>query len=282
MDIECRSFGSTRDLYVEYVKRSQPYTMQSDHFHSYYEIYYLLSGSRIYFVQDRTYRVEQGDLVFIGKNVLHKTLQTKEPGHERFIVHFDDAFLASRAGPRMELLREPFACGSPVVRLPRAEQRTVDGLVRRVVSEIRSKPPGYELVPPAAVTDLLLVVARYLREHAPLAASEDRSPKHAKISEVVRYLNGHYDEPLKLGEIAERFYVSPYHLSRTFKEVTGFAFSDYVILTRIKEAQRLLRETDLSVAEVAAASGFDNFSHFGKTFKRITRLSPREYRKRGG
>lgn len=88
-------------------------------------------------------------------------------------------------------------------------------------------------------------------------------------------INESYAEPLSLQGLAERFYVSPYHLSRTFKEATGFTFTDYVNLTRIKEAQRLLRETALSVTEVAAASGFDNFSHFGKTFKNITLLTPR-------
>lgn len=282
MELESRSYGSARDLYVEYVKRSRPYTMTVDHFHSFYEIYYLLSGSRIYFVQDRTYRVEQGDLVFLAKNVLHKTMQGESASHERFIVHFGDDFVRQRGGAHAELLLEPFRQSSPVIRLPREEQRAVDRLIRRMAEEIGSKPPGYELVPPAAVADLLLLAARHVHEQAPLPAYENLSPKEAKISEVVRYINAHYNTPLKLGELADRFYVSRHHLSRTFKEVTGFAFSDYLVLTRIKEAQALLRDTDRSIADIASAAGFDNFSHFGKTFKKITRQSPREYRKGSG
>jgi transcriptional regulator GlxA family with amidase domain len=51
------------------------------------------------------------------------------------------------------------------------------------------------------------------------------------------------------------------------------------VLTRVKEAQRLLRESELTVSAVAERVGFDNFSHFGKTFKKISSVSPREYRK---
>ncbi|WP_343044588.1 helix-turn-helix domain-containing protein [Saccharibacillus qingshengii] len=55
-------------------------------------------------------------------------------------------------------------------------------------------------------------------------------------------------------------------------------FAEYVNLTRIREAQRLLRETRHSVTLVSELAGFDNFSHFGKMFKRLSGVSPREYR----
>jgi len=277
-ELETCHYGSETDHFVEYVKRSGPYTMQNDHFHAYYEIYYLLSGKRIYFVKDRTYTVEQGDLVFIAKNELHKTLQTGEPGHERVVIHFGDAFIRERGGPHAKLLLSPFEQKSHVIRLPLAEQKTVASIIRRMVTEIRHKPPGFELVPAAAIVDLLLATARYLQNNEP-APILDATPLHAKISEVVRYLNEHYHEPIKLGGIAERFFISPYYLSRMFKEVTGFTFSDYLILTRVKEAQRLLWDSDATIAEIASSVGFDNFSHFGKTFKKITRMSPREFRR---
>ncbi|WP_168735540.1 AraC family transcriptional regulator [Cohnella fermenti] len=282
MSIEAFSFGNMNNLYAEYVKRSETYIMTVDHFHPYYEVYYLLSGSRVYFVKDRTYRVEQGDLVFIDKSVVHKTLQGRAPEHERVVIHFTDAYLHGLAGDNVPLLLEPFRQAGPVIRLPRSDQRSVDAIIRRLLGEIRLKPPGYELVPPAAVTELLLATARSLRENAHLGLDADVSPKHAKIFEIVRHLNEHYDEQIRLGDIASRFFVSPYHLSRTFREVTGFAFSDYIQLTRVKEAQRLLTETDRPIAEIAAVCGFDNFSHFGKTFKKITRQSPRDYRKGAG
>ncbi|WP_139993761.1 helix-turn-helix transcriptional regulator [Paenibacillus paridis] len=276
--LELYSFGSTPELYVEYLKRSAPFTMADDHYHDYYELYYMLSGQRIYFIRDRSYSIEQGDLVFIHKHELHKTMQTGDAAHERFVIHFDDAMIGRLAGIHADLLLSPFRQASPILRLPRQEQLAVDQLMRRMLAEIRDRPAGCELYPPHAITELLLLAARYMEKHEP-APPHHATPMHAKISEIIRYINAHFGEPLRLNGLAGQFFISPYYLSRMFKKITGFAFSDYVILTRIKEAQRLLRETSSSITDIAASVGFDNFSHFGKTFKKITRLSPREYRK---
>ncbi|KQN96081.1 AraC family transcriptional regulator [Paenibacillus sp. Leaf72] len=271
-------YGNLADLYIEYMKRSEPFTMPNDHFHDYYEIYYLLSGKRIYFVHDRSYPVEQGDLIFISRQVVHKTLYAGEASHERVIIHFDHHFPDTFTPELRELLLSPFEQHIHVLRLPRQEQLVMEQLIRRLLEEIQQCPPGYELYPPIAVTELLLHAARYLQKHEFVPLSH-ATPMHAKITEIVRYINHHFSEEIRLSAIAEQFYISSYYLSRIFKEITGFSFSTYLTITRIKEAQRLLRETDQSITEIAAATGFDNFSHFGKTFKKVTRLSPRDYRK---
>ncbi|MDQ0061052.1 AraC family transcriptional regulator [Paenibacillus harenae] len=272
------SFGDTPAFYVEYMKRSEAFTMGVDHYHAYYEIYYMLSGRRLYFIRDRSYAVEQGDLVFIPKHELHKTMHAGEAAHERVIIHFDDATIEKWSEKHADYLLSPFRQASPIVRLPRAEQFAAEQLIRRLLAEISGKATGYELIPGPAVAELLLMASRYTEKHdtAPL---QHETPMHEKISEIVRHINANYAEPLRLGDLSERFFISPYYLSRMFKEITGFAFSDYVVLTRIKEAQRLLRETDNSISDIAAAAGFENFSHFGKMFKKIARQSPRDYRK---
>ncbi|MGO4695020.1 helix-turn-helix domain-containing protein [Paenibacillus sp. 2TAB26] len=272
------SFGSISDLYIEYTKRTAPYTMEYNHYHDYYEIYYMLSGQRIYFIRDRSYSVEQGDLVFISKHELHKTMQSGDAAHERIIIHFDDAMLSKLAGAHASFLLTPFEQQSHIIRMPMQEQLATAQLMSRTLSEIRQQPAGFELFPAFAVTELLLTAARHIQQHDPVPLHH-ATPMHAKISEVIRYINAHFGETLRLDEVAKHFFISPYYLSRMFKELTGFTFSDYIILTRMKEAQRLLRESDRSITDIAAAVGFDNFSHFGKTFKKITRISPRQYRK---
>ncbi|WP_372633239.1 helix-turn-helix domain-containing protein [Cohnella sp.] len=271
--------GSLSDsFYIEYMRRTRPFTMDAHHFHSYFELYCLLSGTREYFVRDSTYAVEAGDLVFIGPNALHRTLLAGDPAHERIVVHIDGRYVRDVLGEHAELLLGPFEAAAPIVRL-RGEQRLrLDALTSRMLEELRTRPPGFELALKTAVAELLLLSARAVHAgHAPEASLS--SPMYRKMSEIVRYLNANYGEPIKIGELAERFYISPYHMSRSFKAATGFTVIDYLNLTRVKEAQRLLRESRLPITEVAARTGFDNFSHFGKTFKKITRASARDYRK---
>lgn len=276
-ELICTRFGKVPGLYVEYVKREEPYTMDSDHFHSYYEIYYMLSGERIYFVRDRTYKVVQGDLVFIPPSELHKTMYAGESSHERIIIHFDDELMTRMFGDQAEFLLRPFRQEHPVLHLPIDERLAMDHQLRLILSEIERQDSGHPVAISQAVTAVLLGASRYLEHCKPLPLPYE-TRMHSKIFEVVRYINSHYMNAVRLDALADHFYISPYYLSRKFKEVTGFSFSDYLILTRVKEAQRLLRESTLSITEVAAEVGFDNFSHFGKTFKKITKQAPREYR----
>jgi AraC-like DNA-binding protein len=277
--LEMMNHGTYSDpLYLDYVKRTDPFSMTSNHFHPYYEIYYLLSGSRIYFVKDTTYRVAAGDLVFIDKNVVHKTLLDAEPAHERIVIHIDERFVRDVLMPHETLLLRPFRQLSPIVHLPSDERERLGQTIARMLAELRDKPPGYEISIRHAVTELLLLSARHVVANRPPEPAFV-SPVHRKISEVVRYLNANYGDQIRVQELAGRFFISPYYMSRAFKEVTGFTVIDYLNLTRIKEAQRLLRESNLSITAVAAQAGFDNFSHFGKTFKKITRTSARDYRK---
>ncbi|WP_168121011.1 AraC family transcriptional regulator [Paenibacillus sp. HB172176] len=271
------SFGETSQFYIEYMKRSEPYNMTSEHYHSYYEIYYLLSGKRVYFIRDRSYSVEAGDLVFINKHDVHKTMQLGDPSHERLIIHANDHWIRKWYGEHAELLLSPFQQTCPVLRLPHREQVDIQTSARTLLKELRGKEPGFDLMARQACIDIMLISARYLLHHEPTPFTHV-SPLHAKISDIVHHINGHFREPIRLNELAERFFISPYYLSRMFKEVTGFSFSDYITLTRVKEAQRLLSETTLSITEIAGQVGFDNFSHFGKTFKRVTSMSPRHYR----
>jgi len=265
-------------FFVEYVRRTQPFTMVGHHFHPYYEVYFLRSGSRSYFVEDTTYEVEAGDLVFIGKNVVHRTLLAGDPRHERIVLHVDDRYVRDVMGPHAELLLSPFEQAGPIVRLRGKDRERLLDLTDRVLQELRDKPPGHELALKQAIAELFLLASRAARGNGP-SESGHVSPQHRKMSEIVRYLNANFAEPIRIADLAERFYVSPYHMSRSFKKATGFTLIDYLNLTRVKEAQRLLRESRLSVTEIAARTGFDNFSHFGKTFKKIARVSARDYRK---
>ncbi|QJD87580.1 AraC family transcriptional regulator [Cohnella herbarum] len=276
---ETMIYGSYSDpLYLDYVKRTVPFSMTSNHFHPYYEIYYLLSGSRIYFVKDTTYRIAAGDLVFIDKNEVHKTLQEGEPAHERIVIHIDERFVRDVLKPHDDLLLSPFRQDSPIVNLLSDNRERLSQTIGRMLVELRDRPPGYVISIRQAVTELMLLSSRHVAANRPPEPAYV-SPLHRKISEVVRYLNANYGEQIRVQQLAERFFISPYYMSRAFKEVTGFTLIDYLNLTRIKEAQRLLRESSLSVTDVAARTGFDNFSHFGKTFKKITRTSARDYRK---
>jgi len=265
---------------LEYVKREGPFRMTIDHYHSFYEVYVLLSGTRRYFIRDRAYLVEQGDLVFVDRQSLHQTTDAGSPSHERLVIYFYESYMRQSYKAESELLLSPFRRDNPVLRMPVKERLQAEAIARRLVHEMRMRESGYELALRAGVAELLLLAARCAdKNDASASAVPLDTPLYRKMSDVARHVNASYADDLTLPGLAEHFHISPYYLSRMFKQATGFSLSEYINLTRIQAAERLLKETDMSVIDVSAAVGYNNFSHFGKMFKKLKKQSPREYRK---
>ena len=127
------------------------------------------------------------------------------------------------------------------------------------------------------IIELLLFTACFVRMHA-VTSPEHVSPLHRKISTIVRHINAHYAESVRLEDLAERFEISPAYLSRMFKEITGFSLVEYVSLVRIQEAQRLLTTTRLKVIVIAEQVGFGSLVQFGRVFRQMTKMTPLRYR----
>ncbi|MNB79444.1 Melibiose operon regulatory protein [compost metagenome] len=263
---------------LEFDRRTGPYSMNSNHYHYQYEIFYLFQGERNYFVKDTAYHIRPGDLVLVESNALHKTSESGKPNHERIVVYYSPGFFDSLRPAEKELLLAPFTQHTPVIRLNLQEQMQVEQLLYSMLDEMDEQAPGYTLKLQNLTAELLLYIARtvWKRGAQPEALT---SPAQRKVTEIVRHINQHYGETLQLDGIAEAFYISKSHLSRIFKKITGFGYTEYVNLIRVREAERLLRDTDWSITLVSEDCGFDSLTHFGKVFKQISGVPPREYRK---
>lgn len=100
-----------------------------------------------------------------------------------------------------------------------------------------------------------------------------------RYDEILKYLEQHYQEDLSLSSVAERFSLSPGYFSTIFKKKAGHNFVHYLTGVRIREAKRLLLETQMTISEVALAVGYSSASFFIRSFKKTEGISPSEYRK---
>ncbi len=261
---------------AEHHLRSGAFNMPSNHYHDAYEIYYLVSGERRYFIKDQTYHIITGDLVLINPNELHKTNEAGSPFHERIMLNFKKEFL--KGWNESDTYLSVFNHGVSVIRLDPLQQGRIRELLLKVINECNNQLEGFMDCSKALLTELLIEIFRYLQQ-TPRFIRDKTNETSEKIFEVVRYLNDHYREDLTLKTIKERFFISPYHFSRAFKRITGFNFIEYLNSVRTREAQKLLKETKLSVTKISEKVGFENLTHFGRVFKKIAGVSPSNYRK---
>lgn len=96
---------------------------------------------------------------------------------------------------------------------------------------------------------------------------------------VIQYVEKHYAEDITLDIVASHLAITGGYLSTYFKEKTGKNFVDYVNEVRIREAQRLLLSTNDKIQEVALHSGYQNLNSFNRMFKKLSGVTPREFRK---
>jgi AraC-like DNA-binding protein len=99
-----------------------------------------------------------------------------------------------------------------------------------------------------------------------------------EIWKARKFIQEHSDEELSLTKVAKFVNVSANHLSEKFKEVTGINFVDYVARIRVGKARDLLRNSNLRISEIAFAVGFQSLSQFNRSFKKLTRQSPTQFR----
>lgn len=100
------------------------------------------------------------------------------------------------------------------------------------------------------------------------------------IMKALEYLAEHYTENLTLQGVADIVHLSKSYFSILFKKQTGRNFIDYLIELRIREAKRILAQKDSKIYDVADSSGFNDVKYFSKVFKKLTGLTPLQYREK--
>ena len=136
---------------------------------------------------------------------------------------------------------------------------------------------------PLAAESLANVLAVHLIRHvlAPRspARGRDGTLPQGRLRAVVEYIEGHLDASPTLEQMAAVARLSVYHFARQFKAATGLPPHQYVMARRVEQARHLLQAgTDLSLAEVAACTGFSDQSQFCHHFKRLVGVTPGQFR----
>ena len=107
--------------------------------------------------------------------------------------------------------------------------------------------------------------------------SDNTSANNFIVKQAINYMEQHYREKLQLTDVAEKVYVSHWHLSKLLNS-TGKSFSDLLNEIRIENAKELMEDSSLHIADISERVGFADTAHFSRVFKKYTGMSANEYR----
>ncbi len=115
------------------------------------------------------------------------------------------------------------------------------------------------------------------QEHAEASKHESVSSSFI-VKNALQYIEENYTQKLTLGEVAEKTYVSQWHLSKLLNRHTGQSFSDILNHVRIEHAKELLKDPALRIGDISEQVGFLDLAHFSRVFKKQEGVSANEYR----
>ena len=98
------------------------------------------------------------------------------------------------------------------------------------------------------------------------------------VRQAIAYIEEHYSEKITLGEVAEKCYVSQWHLSKLLSKHTNQSFYDILNGIRIEKAKKLLADPSLRISEISQMVGYTDTAHFSRVFKKLEDISANEYR----
>ncbi|MBB6730678.1 response regulator [Cohnella zeiphila] len=130
------------------------------------------------------------------------------------------------------------------------------------------------------VADLEAWLARMAAKLVRHIEENHRNTFKRTVKEAIRYMEGHYDQPISLTEVSDHVNVTPAYFSKLFKEEMGITFVKWLNRLRVEKAKALLKETSLKTYEIAEKVGYYDYKYFSNTFRKYTGVSPRDYRNR--
>lgn len=260
------------DHRIRHVNKDVPLT----HSHQYNEIYFLQSGKCNVYIDNETYCLEDGSVLFIPAFKEHTFIYPFTQDIKRTVLYisteqlnwyfnkdFKDEINNLFINKHLQLSRKSFSNLSNIFEKIQFEKYSLDNM-----SELLTKAYFFELI------IYLIRCQRYTHN-----INQKTNLSNITIGEIVNFIENNYSRQLTLPEIAAQFGISESSLTKKIKIFTNMTFKEYLTKTRIGEAKSLLISSEKSITEIAYECGYNNSNFFGDVFKKAVGMSPSSYRK---
>ena len=123
--------------------------------------------------------------------------------------------------------------------------------------------------------DLLILISKdkFMSMHCEYAYSPF-------VLNAIKYIHNNYDEEIDRENLCSKFNINKSYFCNVFKKETGLTFTNFLNTFRVEKSKEMLKHTQYSLLDIALATGFKNQSYYSTTFKKITGISPIDYRKK--
>lgn len=259
---EYSRFAESNLYYVQvlgYEDCTQGYFLERENFDSFLLVY-TINGEGTLKYDSKTYKLTPKTCFLIDCNEYHNYYNSGKDNWQFHFIHFN-GFSAKSIYEKIIGLNGVVFSGDDSI------------LSLLLEAEVLSKNISQfsEIYFSEIIASLIASIFRY--------NNTELSKKVVLIENVISYIKDHFDTNIKIDDLAKRYFVNEFYLQHLFKKSTSYSIHEYILKLRLEKGKNLLVTTDLSIAEVAEKTGFDNVNNFIRFFKNKTGLTPLNFRK---
>ena len=257
------------------------------HWHDSLEITYVKSGRIRYFVNDHIYEMNPGDVIIFNNIEPHAWQVLGDEPTIQPVLHFNPVIIWSGEMNSFDYqYMKPFLERSTNFsnKLPHEHPVTKEifRLLLDIEKENRDKQIGYKLMIKTRLLGIMTFLIRHFQDAGKLQEyPQDKKQKLERLQTVLTFIKQNFCDRIYLKDAAAEAFMNPNYFSGFFKETMGITFVDYILKLRMEKAVEMIQQSDYSIVKIAIDCGFDNMSHFYRTYKKLYDGSPAALRKAG-
>ena len=237
--------------------------------HENIELLYFTRGTVAVFANSKRHILREGEIFAIGANSLH-SIAASDADVEYYYLIVDRSFCTENGFD-----------SSPLGLDCKIDSDKMRALFCRLISAYEAPDaPFCTLIIRSTVLEIMTEIC--LNHATPLPVTDKPSRVSTSIKKALALIDASFDSDLSLDFASGFVGLDKFYFSHEFKKYTGQTFVSYLNGVRCKNAKALLRESELSIAEIGKKCGFQNRSYFAKAFLKYEALTPMEYRKKHG
>jgi len=251
------------------------------HFHSEFEIVYVLKSSGKRFVADSVESFQEGDVTLMGSNLPH-FWKSDAPGDSEnanrvnaIVVQFHKDFFRDEINsyPEFHRINELLKRAGRGIHFNKTSGEKIGKMLKRLL-----KLNGLErMLYFIKLLDAMSRIENYRILASKAYQLEEQKELNNRLDKIMHFINTNYQRKITQEEVASKIGMTTAAFCRYFKEKTGKGFIYFINEMRIGYACKLLIENHLSISQICFECGFNNISNFNRIFKRQTSYTPGEY-----
>lgn len=235
----------------------------SYHYHDFHKIIVFISGKVTYHIEGKAYHLKPRDILLVSQGAIHKPEIDPSVPYERYIFWIRDDLSCQELNTCFQKANDR---SFNLVRADSALQERLKDLLPEIEQTLQNKHFGDTVLRDALFTQFMIYINRiFLRT----SSSPDKKTysSDTQVEQLLKYINRNLSENLSIDQLAERFFLSKYHMMRKFKNETGYTIHNYITSKRLLMARSLISQ-GMPVMKAALASGFRDYTTFVRAYKK--------------